>query len=318
MRRGGIKPDLRYFRQTNSGRMRLTVRSISRFHRDAALGVLALAFLIVSSPCNLSPVALSQDQRNDIRKPLIIAHRGGALESTENTVDAFQRALRLGADGIETDIRLTRDGVVVIYHDEYFGRVEGLPERQRTRLISDLTYSEVSAQTLIPVGDDTGSRRVPTLNEVLSNIQSGLLNIELKRGARFDELVDKTVAVLKHSPQLDRVVLETPSLEIAKKVRAAIGPSLKLHINPGYDDSVPFLQSLERVLKFKPHSVSVSFKKLSREIVELAHKAGVEVWVWTVNSPDIAQAMAILGVDAIKTDRPTALVDLFNSTRRQR
>jgi glycerophosphoryl diester phosphodiesterase len=206
----------------------------------------------------------------------------------------------------------------VIYHDEYFGRVEGLPERQRTRRISDLTYSEVSAQTLIPVGDDNGSRRVPTLNEVISNVQSGLLNIELKRGSRFDELVDKTVAVLKRYPQLDRVVLEAPSLETAKKIRAAIGPHLKLHINPGYDDSIPFLQSLERVLRFKPHSVSVSYKKLSHEIVELAHKAGVEVWVWTVNSPDMAQAMAVLGVDAIKTDSPTALLDLFNRTLRQR
>ena len=297
--------------------MKLTVRSISGFHRNATIGVLALAGLLVSVPCTVSTVALSQNERNDAHRPLIIAHRGGALESTENTIDAFQRALRLGADGIETDIRLTRDGVVVIYHDEYFGRVEGLPERQRTRLISDLTYSEVSAQTLIPVGDDNGTRRVPTLDGVLSNVQSGLLNIELKRGARFDDLVDKTVAVLKRYPQLDRVVLETPSLETAKKVRAALGPSLKLHINPGYDDSVPFLQSLERVLKFKPHSVSVSFKKASLEIVDLAHKAGVEVWVWTVNSPDMAQAMAVLGVDAIKTDRPTALLDLFNRGRRR-
>jgi glycerophosphoryl diester phosphodiesterase len=96
-----------------------------------------------------------------------------------------------------------------------------------------------------------------------------------------------------------------------------MGPRLKLHINPGYDKSVPFLESLERVLKFRPHSVSVSFKKASIEVVELAHKAGVEVWVWTVDSPEMAQAMAALGVDAIKTDRPTALLDLFNKERRR-
>ena len=298
--------------------MKLKVRCISTFRRNAAIGVLALAGLLVSVPSTVSTLAVSQSPRSDVHKPLIIAHRGGALESTENTIDAFQRAVKLGADGIETDVRLTRDGVVVVYHDEYFGRVEGLPERQRTRLISDLTYAEVKAQTLIPVGDDNGSRRVPTLNDLLGNVGSGLLNIELKRGARFDELVNKTIAALKGYPELVRVVLETPSLDTAQKVRAAIGPRLKLHINPGYDESVPFLQSLERVLKFKPHSVSVSYKKLSHEIVELAHKVGVEVWVWTVNSPEIAQAMALLGVDAVKTDRPGALLDLFNSTRRQR
>jgi glycerophosphoryl diester phosphodiesterase len=185
-------------------------------------------------------------------------------------------------------------------------------------MISDLTFSEVTAQTLIPVGDDNGSRRVPTLDELLNKIKSGLLNIELKRGARFDDLLNKTIATLRGYPDLDRVVLETPSLETAQKARAALGPRLKLHINPGYDGTVPFLHSLERVLKFKPHSVSVSYKKLSHEIVELAHKAGVEVWVWTVNSTDIAQAMALLGVDAIKTDAPAALNRLFGNRYLQR
>jgi glycerophosphoryl diester phosphodiesterase len=296
--------------------MKLNFRSGSRFRPNTGIVLLSLIALSVLVPSNVRPFAVSQGSA-DIRRPLVIAHRGGALESTENTIAAFQRAAKIGADGIETDIRLTRDGVVVIYHDEYFGRVEGLPERQRTRLISDLTYSEVSAQTLIPVGDDNGSRRVPTLSDLLANVGSGLLNIELKRGKGFDELVEKTVATLKNFPQLDRVVLETPSLETARKVRAAMGPRLKLHINPGYDKSVPFLESLERVLKFRPHSVSVSFKKASIEVVELAHKAGVEVWVWTVDSAEMAEAMAVLGVDAIKTDRPTALLDLFNRERRR-
>lgn len=248
-------------------------------------------------------------------RPLVIAHRGGAMESTENTIGAFQRAIRIGSDGIETDIRLTRDRVVVIYHDEKFGRVEGLSPAQRTRLVSDLTYAELSAQTLIPVGEDTGGRRVPTLDDLLANVKSGLLNIEIKRGARFDELVSKTADILRRSAELDRVVLETPDLETAEKLRAALGPRLKLHINPDYDGSVPFTSSLERVLKFRPHSISVSQKKVSLELIEKAHKAGVEVWTWTVDSPEIAQAMALLGVDAIKTDRPSMLLKLLKRSK---
>jgi glycerophosphoryl diester phosphodiesterase len=244
-------------------------------------------------------------------KPLVIAHRGGALESTENTIAAFQRAAGVGADGIETDIRLTRDGVIVLYHDEYFGRVEGLAERQRTRLISDLTYKEIAAGTLMPVGDDNGGRHVPTLDDLLTNVKGVLLNIELKPGVRFEELVNRTVARLRRFPELDRVVLETPDLKTAEKLRRELGPQLKLHINPGFDDSVPYSTSVERVLKFRPHSISVSYKKLSREIVESAHKAGVQVWVWTVNDAGIGQAMALLGVDAIKTDRPTMLLELL-------
>ncbi|HSO74802.1 MAG TPA: glycerophosphodiester phosphodiesterase family protein [Blastocatellia bacterium] len=241
--------------------------------------------------------------------PLIIAHRGGAKESTENTIPAFLRAVKVGADGIETDIRLTRDGVVVIYHDQYFGRVEGLAPPHRTRLISDLTYSELTKDTLAPVGEDTGGRRVPTLDELLANVKSGLLNIEIKQGARFDQLVDKTIASLKRYPELERVVLEPHGMKTARKLREALGPRLKLQINPD-SDSVPFDVALKQVLKFKPHSISVSYKKFSREIVEQAHEAGVEVWVWTVNSPGIAEAMRLLGADAIKTDIPTRLVEL--------
>jgi glycerophosphoryl diester phosphodiesterase len=269
-------------------------------------------FLTLGTFCIPSPGVpkASAQQGGNSHTPMVIAHRGGAFESTENTIAAFERAARIGADGIETDIRLTRDGVVVVYHDEYFGRVEGLAEAQRTRLISDLTYNEIAAGTLFPIGDDNGTRHVPTLDDLLANVKGVLLNIELKRCARFDELVSRTIARLKRFSELDRIVLETPDLETAQKARLALGPRLKLHVNPGYDDSVPYSQSLERVLKFKPHSISVSFKKFSREIVELAHKAGVEVWVWTVNDPNIAQAMMLLGADAIKTDRPTMLLDL--------
>jgi len=290
----------------------MKARSFSkRFSRAPGLTLIALTQILLAC----GGLATSRAQSFPGHSTLIIAHRGGALESTENTIGAFERAARIGADGIETDIRLTRDGVVVVYHDDYFGRVEGLAERQRTRMISDLTYSEIAAGTLMPVGDDTGNRHVPTLDDLLNNVKGVLLNIELKRCARFDELVNRTIARLKNFNELDRVVLEVPDLETAQRVRAAFGARLKLHINPGYDDSVPYAQSLERVLKFKPHSISVSYKKMSREIVESAHAAGVEVWVWTVNSPEFAQAMSLLGADAIKTDRPTLLLDLLRSRR---
>ncbi|HMG33131.1 MAG TPA: glycerophosphodiester phosphodiesterase family protein [Blastocatellia bacterium] len=243
--------------------------------------------------------------------PMVIAHRGGSKESTENTIGAFQRAARIGADGIETDIRLTRDGVVVVYHDDYFGRVEGLAPPLRTRLISDMTYPELTRQTLVPVGEDKGGRHIPKLDDLLSQVKGVLLNIELKRCARFDELVHKTILSLRKFPELDRVVLEAPDLETAHKLREGLGPGIKLHINPGYDDSVPFSVALEHVLKFKPHSISVSYKKMSMDVAEAAHKAGVEVWVWTVDSPEVARAMATLGADAIKTDRPAALLEVF-------
>lgn len=265
--------------------------------------------------CLIAPAPTVAQNTGERSRPLIIAHRGGAKESTENTIAAFQRAIKIGAEGIETDLRLTRDGQVVIYHDERFGRVEGKKTDKPGTLISDLTYAELAASTLFPVGDDHGGRRVPTLNDLLQEVKSGLLNIEIKRGDRYDELVDKTIAILKSSSALDRVVLEPPDVATAGKLRAALGQRLKLHINPAYDSSLSYDDSLKNVLGFKPHSISVSYKKVSWEIIDLAHQAGVEVWVWTVDLPTIAQAVTLLGADAIKTDSPTLLLDTLRKGR---
>ena len=275
--------------------------------------VLAVIVLFSLLPVSRSSGAAQVIARN---RPLIIAHRGGAKESTENTIEAFQRAARIGADGIETDLRLTRDGVVVIYHDELFGRVEGLPKPLQTRPVADMTYGELRANPLAAVGDDSARRFVPTLEDVLAKVKTGLLNIEIKRGKNYDELVDKAIVVFRnHRDALDRVVLEPPDLKTAEKLRKELGESLKLHINPAYDSSVPFAEALEKVLKFKPHSISVNYKKISMELVERAHLAGVEVWAWTLDSPDVAQALWILRVDAIKTDLPTALLNAFKRQR---
>jgi glycerophosphoryl diester phosphodiesterase len=289
--------------------LKKTLRKLSLFI------IIAMLASLLSVQGSFTPRIEAQTITSRSGKAMVIAHRGGAKESTENTIEAFQRAVRIGADGIETDLRLTRDGVVVIYHDEIFGRVEGLPKPHQRRAVAEMTYAEMRASPLLPVGDDSGRRFVPTLEELLSKVKTGLLNIELKRGPRFDDLVDKTIAILKGSVALDRVVLEAPDLKTSEKLRKELGAGLKLHINPGYDTTVPYQESLEKVLKFKPHSISVYYKKASMELIEKAHNAGVEVWVWTLDTPEYAQALKLLGVDAIKTDTPTKLLEVL---RRQR
>ncbi|HKY05284.1 MAG TPA: glycerophosphodiester phosphodiesterase family protein, partial [Blastocatellia bacterium] len=121
---------------------------------NRALAPLLVAVWSVTILSAAAPAQLRSTPETTLRgnRVLVIAHRGGAKEATENTIPAFERAMRLGANGIETDLRLTRDGVVVIKHDDRYGRVEGLPSQQRTRLVSDMTYAELSAQPLTPTG----------------------------------------------------------------------------------------------------------------------------------------------------------------------
>src|SRR5262249_20708630 len=95
-------------------------------------------------------------------------------------------------------------------------------------------------------------------------------------------------------------------------LRDGLGTRLKLHINPGNDTSMPFQESLEKILKFKPHSLSINYKKVSLELIKKANAAEVEAWPWTLTSPEMPQGLAVMHVDAIKTDTPTALLNVFN------
>ncbi len=272
---------------------------VNSLYRCAFLVIVLCVGLLHQAHAQVSPKA----------SPLIIAHRGGAKEFAENTIAAFQRAVRLGADGNEMDLRLTRDGVVVVYHDEIFGRVEGLPKMQQNTAIAVMTYDEMRRSSIVGPRDDNGRYYAPTLQEVLAQVKIGLLNIELKRCPKFDELVDKTIAILKGFAELDRVVLEPPDLKTAKKLRDELGTRLKLHLNPRSDKTIPFDEALEKVLKFKPHSLSIHYTEISLKLVDRAHLAGVEVWAWTLDNPAMAQALAVMHIDAIKTDTPTALLN---------
>lgn len=244
-------------------------------------------------------------------RPLIIAHRGGAAEFTENTLAAFSRALRLGADGIESDLRLTVDDVVVLYHDEFTGRVEGLGEGGPKKKVSELEYAELSRRQLPAFGEDPGGEKIPTLRQLLAANLEGILNLELKRGDRFDRLVEKSVEILKDFPNLERIVLEPPDLETAVRLRNAVGEGLKLQLNPANVQGLDFEAAFQRILEFQPHSVSISHRKVSRQLVSRAHAAGVEVWVWTVDEPDVVETMLEIQVDAIKTDRPSLLLKML-------
>src|SRR5262249_37791086 len=169
-----MRTALKLFRMRLLAVLTLAMLSIGLLASERVASVAAAPEKSVSEKAVPETAAPSQEAPKT-GHTMVIAHRGGSKESTENTIGAFQRASRIGADGIETDIRLTRDGVVVVYHDDYFGRVEGLAAPLRTRLISDMTYGELTKQTLIPVGEDKGGRRVPRLDDLLGQVKGVLL-----------------------------------------------------------------------------------------------------------------------------------------------
>lgn len=345
-------------------RLRRTTLLVRTTIRSRIASVLTLAVIGLTLPIVCAALTPSAATRKGAARgratlngarTLIIAHRGGASEAPENTMLAFRRALRLGVDGIETDVRLTRDHKLVLYHDARPGRVESgrrdatcdlsellevfqsepqvagdhqalvettlalvqnLVGDTRTPLVSDLTYSELLAKRNACAEKDFGGPAILTLGDLFDQVPAGLIDLDIKPCKQLDELITEVIGVLRGVGDLDRIIVEPPDLASAQRLRAALGPRLKLQIKLlGLDFTGDSAAALERALALKPHSISVPYSMVTGQLVERAHRIGVQVWAWTVDAQTAAQQMQRLGVDAIKTDSPAALIEAHPASR---
>jgi glycerophosphoryl diester phosphodiesterase len=189
----------------------------------------------------------------------------------------------------------------------FLAALECLLARSDEPMVSDLSYSEVLARTAPGASGPKSEPAIPTLADLLAGPDRGLLDMDIKGGPQAAALVNIVISALDRFERLDRIVIEAPDLASARRLRAAFGSRVKLQVTPGLDFLEPYGDSLDRALRLKPHSISVPYLLVTPEIVDKAHRAGVEVWAWTVNSVKVARDLAALGVDAIKTDKPRLL-----------
>ncbi len=134
----------------------------------------------------------------------IFAHRGASAYAPENTVEAFALAMEQGADGIELDVQMTKDGQVVVIHDETIDRVS-----DGTGAVRDYTLEELKKFHFSNHMENYENAAIPTLKEVLDLIKSSnmLLNIELKTGIYwYPNLEEKTMELVKEAGMEDRVI----------------------------------------------------------------------------------------------------------------
>lgn len=246
--------------------------------------------------------------------PLVFAHRGGSRLAPENTLAAFDRAASEGVDGLELDVRLSRDGEVVVCHDarvdrttDASGAVAGMTAAELARL--DAGYRFVDGQRAYPFrGCGLG---IPTLREVLQRHPDRRVIVELKDGdarlavatlevLRSAGAVDRACVGSFHQGALAEVRAREPRLATSaaqREVRAALYRSW---FN-WFPRSVPYtaLQVPER---------REATRVVSRRFVRGAHRAGVAVQVWVVDGPDDIRRLLGWGVDGIITDRPDVAV----------
>ncbi len=234
---------------------------------------------------------------------LAFAHRGGALERTENTHDAFDHAVALGYRYIETDVQLTRDGVVVVFHDDDLSRLMGRPER-----IDALDWADL-AQLRFPCG-----AHIPRLDETLEAYPETRFNLEPKS----ERVVEPLAAVIRACDALSRVCVGCFDPKRTRRLRDLLGDDLCW--SPSHAGvAAVWLAGWGLPIPVKPFpalQIPPSFHGIpvaTRRLVRAAHARDIQVHVWTVDEADRMRALIDAGVDGLMTDRPTLLKQVLEA-----
>lgn len=242
-----------------------------------------------------------------MNRPLIFAHRGASRVAPENTLPAFEAALRLGADGVELDVQYSSDGNLVICHNPTLDKTSNGAGRVSAHTLAELRELDAGSW----FGPEFVGTRMPTLDEVLDLLKGKLLvNIELKAlSATSKGLgVDVVRAVRQHG-MMDEVVLScfNPfALRAAKQAGPEIEAALLLAPDlPGWT-RWGITRKHSRAEALHPELVMVDAAYMAQ-----ARKLGLPVRVWTVNEEADMRRMIDLGVDAIITDVPDRLARLL-------
>ncbi len=257
--------------------------------RIAGPAILATLVLSASAIGIAWWLASRLDLQHDVA---ITAHRGASVAAPENTLAAFREAMAAGAHYAELDVQHTRDGEIVVVHDADLMRMGGDPRR-----VADLAAAEIAA---IDIGRKYDAKFAgeapPTLAEVIRLVRGRMkLNIELKYNVPDPGLAPAVIELLRREQFLDDVVITSLDYAALKQVES-IEPRLRTgHI---------VTASVGNVLRTEADFLSLSSAQASASLVRRAHRAGKEVHVWTVNSPEVVVRMIERGVDNIITDDP--------------
>jgi glycerophosphoryl diester phosphodiesterase len=241
----------------------------------------------------------------DAPTPLAFAHRGGAADGDENTVEAFERAVKLGYRYVETDVHATADGVAVVFHDPTLDRVTG-----RAGRISDLTWPDLQSVRI------AGAALVPRLDEVLAAWPEIRFNIDIKA----DPGVAPTVDTILRSGAADRVLLASFSDRRLAEARALAGPAIATSMGSRSVARLRLASLIGAPLRLPSSVAAVQVPPrlgrvtvVDRRFLSLAHRLGLQVHVWTIDDPTEMTRLLDLGVDGIMTDRLTVLRDVYRA-----
>lgn len=226
----------------------------------------------------------------DMKKPLVIGHRGAMGHETENSLASIQKALDLGVDMIEIDVFKISSGEIVVFHDDTVDRLTNGPGK-----IEEYNIFELNRLIL------DGGHKIPMLQDVLKLIDNKVaLNIELKGADMSDRvnfIMNYYIKQKNWSPE--NFIISSfnwDELRAMRKINDAVAIAVLTEENP--IDAIPVAKELNAV------AINPYFKNLDAAVANEIREAGFKIYTWTVNEPADIDAMKQINVDGIITNFP--------------
>ncbi len=238
----------------------------------------------------------------DFAGPLkVIAHRGASHLAPENTLASVELAWRLGADAVEVDVRLTRDGRIVAIHDETTDRTAGTHLEVAAAHSSQLRRLDVGRHK----HPKFAGERIPYLEEVLQTVPPGRqLFVEIKCGPEILPPLVQTIASSGKRPQVVTIGFDLVTVRAAKAALPDV-PAYWLcdkRVLVSYDRSLA-----EKAKAGGVDGLDVHWSGLTRRFIRAVKAAGLQLYIWTVDDPVQALRLKALGADGVTTNRPGRL-----------
>lgn len=269
----------------------------------------------------------SQKVERNTGWPVGLAHRGASARAPENTLEAYRLAVESGIGGLELDVHMTRDGGIVVMHDDDVGRCTdgaGLIREKSLDEVKSLDagyrFSRDGGRTFPYRGQGL---QIPTLDEVFQQFPDTPINLDIKEDqAGIEEAV---LQIIERNNAEGRIFVASQDQRVIRRFRKLSGgriPTSSSQFEVGVFLALSRL-GLERLLRpaYAALQVPTSYRGIeivTPRFVEAAHNLRVRVDVWTVDDPEEMKRLLDLGVDVIMANRPEVLVEVLeqrNETR---
>jgi glycerophosphoryl diester phosphodiesterase len=259
--------------------------------------------------------ALKTEESNRDGRPLIIGHRGASAHAPENTHAAFTQAFDDGADGIEFDVRLASDGVPYVFHDAMLDRTVGIhgeADSHPSATLQKMRAGEWFNLRYPPrAQEDFELEQIPTFAEVLEQYARYKLYAEMKCEdvSRRATLARAVVELIQTNRLAHRVVVKSFALDSLREVKR-LAPEIRTAALFGRSwprPLVPAARIISEAVDCGADEISLHRSLLREKTVEAARRRGLEVLVWTVNSPASLRRALKLNLRAVFTDYPARM-----------